>query len=96
MDMDLTGEDEGGMNWDIRTDIYTLPCVNQTASGSLLCSTGSSAWGSAVAWRAGWGWAAGRLTREGIHTYTHVCLRDFTQQKLTQYCKGTVSQFLKK
>ena len=34
---------EGGMNWEIRSDIDTLPCVKQIASGNLLYSTGSSA-----------------------------------------------------
>ena len=39
----------GGTNWEIRTDIYTLPCAKQTASGKLPCSTGSSAGCSVVA-----------------------------------------------
>ena len=30
------GEGEGGMNWEIGIDIYTLPCVKQIASGNLL------------------------------------------------------------
>ena len=25
--VDTGGEGEGGMNWEIRTDIYTLPCL---------------------------------------------------------------------
>ena len=29
------------MNWEIRTDICTPPCVRQLASGKLLYSTGS-------------------------------------------------------
>ena len=33
----------GGTNWEIRTDIYTLPCAKQPASGKLPCSTRSSA-----------------------------------------------------
>ena len=37
------GEGEGGMNWEISTDIYILPCVKQTASGKLLYSPGSPA-----------------------------------------------------
>ena len=36
------GEGEGGMNWEIRIDICTLPWVRQIASGNLLYSTGSS------------------------------------------------------
>ena len=27
--VDTTGEGEGGMNWEMRIDIYTLPCVKQ-------------------------------------------------------------------
>ena len=30
------GEGEGGTNWEIRIDIYTLPCVKQIASRNLL------------------------------------------------------------
>ena len=33
---------EGGMNWEIMIDIYTLSCVKQIASGNLLHSTESS------------------------------------------------------
>ena len=29
-------------NWEIGTDIYTLPCVKQLASGNLLYGAGSS------------------------------------------------------
>ena len=36
-------EEEGGMNWEIRFDINTLPYVKYIASGNLLYSTGSSA-----------------------------------------------------
>ena len=33
------------MNWEIRTDVYTLTrVVRETASGKLLYSTGGSAW----------------------------------------------------
>ena len=45
---------EGGMNRERRTDIYTLPCVKQRASGRLLCSTGSSAPSSVMTQRVGW------------------------------------------
>ena len=41
--MDTEGEGEGGMNWEIRFNINTLPCVKQIASGNLLYSSGSSA-----------------------------------------------------
>ena len=44
-----TGGEGGGMNWEVRIDIYTLPRVQQIASGNLLYSTGSSAPSSAVA-----------------------------------------------
>ena len=41
--MDAVGEGEGGMNWEIRFDINTLPCVKQIASENLLYSPESSA-----------------------------------------------------
>ena len=41
--MDIGGDVEGGMNWEIGVDIYALPCVKQIASGNLLYSAGSSA-----------------------------------------------------
>ena len=34
--MDTVGEGENGMKWEIRIDMYTLPCVKQKASGNLL------------------------------------------------------------
>ena len=37
-----------GMNWEIRIDIDTLPCVKQIANGILLYSTGKSAWCSVM------------------------------------------------
>ena len=37
------GDGESAMNWEIRIDIHTLPCIKQKASGNLLYSTGSSA-----------------------------------------------------
>ena len=36
-------EGEVEMNCKSRTDMYTLPCVKQIASGKLLCDTGSLA-----------------------------------------------------
>ena len=39
---------EGGMNLEIQTDIYTLPCVKWIASGKLLYSTRSSVWCSVM------------------------------------------------
>ena len=44
-----TGEKEDGrMNGEHSTGVYTLPCVKQIASGKLLHSTGSSAWHSVM------------------------------------------------
>ena len=34
--VDAGVEGEDGMNWEIRIDIYTLPCVNLIASGNML------------------------------------------------------------
>ena len=42
------------MNWEIRIDMYTPPCVKQIADGNLLYNTGSSACGALVTW-----WGAG-------------------------------------
>ena len=53
--VDTGGEGEGGTNWEIRTDIYTLPSVKQTASGNLLYSTGSSARCSVMTYMGGTG-----------------------------------------
>ena len=39
MFMNTEGERDGGMNWESGIDIYTLPCVKQTAGGKLLCNT---------------------------------------------------------
>ena len=60
---------EGGMNWEGNTDIYTLPCVKQTASKTLLHNTRSSAQ-CPVTDR--WEWVGGgRLKREGVCVYLH-------------------------
>ena len=42
------GEEWCEMNWDSSTDMYTLPCVKQPASGKPLCNTGNSAWCSVM------------------------------------------------
>ena len=34
--VDTVGEGEGGTNWGIRIDIYTLPCVKYPASRNML------------------------------------------------------------
>ena len=67
------------MNWEIRIDIYTLPCVKQTASGTLLYSTGSSAQCSVMTERSGMGGMQGRLKRKG--TYACIWLIHFVVQK---------------
>ena len=47
---------EGGVNWEIRTDIYTLSYVKQIASGKLPYNTGSPAPHSVPTSRVGcWG-----------------------------------------
>jgi len=51
----------GKMNWEIRTDICTLPYVRQLSSGKLLCSTGNSIQGSVV-------------TREKVQETEDICL----------------------
>ena len=65
MFMNTEGERDGGMNWESGIDIYTLPCVKQTAGGKLLHSTGSSAQCTVMM---GVG-MAGEFRREGIHVY---------------------------
>ena len=55
--MDTGGEGWGGMNWEIRIDIYVyigiytyihFPCVKQMDSGNILYKAGSSAWSSVM------------------------------------------------
>ena len=53
--MDTVGEREGGASSEGSTDIYTQPCVKQTASGKLLPRTGSPALCSVMAFRGGIG-----------------------------------------
>ena len=57
------------MNWEIRTDTYTLPSVKQTAHGKLLYSTGCSAQCSAMTKRGGMG---GREVQEGKDICIHI------------------------
>ena len=62
-----TGEEgEGRANSKSNTDIYTLPCVKQLASGKLLYNTASSARYSVMTSRGGMGEVGGRIKREGI------------------------------
>ena len=65
--MDTVGKGDGGMNWEIRFDINTLPCVKQRASGNLH-STGSSARCSVTTERGRMEWVGGRLKRERVYT----------------------------
>ena len=46
--VDIAGEGEGVTNLECGTDIYTLPCVKQTANEKLLYSTRSSVWCSVM------------------------------------------------
>ena len=54
--VDPAGEGEGRTNRESSTDIYTLSCVRQIASGKLLCSTGSPTWCSVMTQRGEMGW----------------------------------------
>ena len=40
--MDTKCGREGGMNWEIGIDIYSLLCIKELANENLLCSTGNS------------------------------------------------------
>ena len=76
-------EAEGGgeASWEISTDIYT-----QTASGTLLHDTGSSARCSVMAWRGGTG--VGGRSKTEMYVYTE--LIHFVVQQLTQHCKAII------
>ena len=45
------------MNWEIRLDMYRLPCERQLASGKLRVSPGAQL--SALRWPRGVGWGVG-------------------------------------
>ena len=63
--MDTVGEGESEMNWNGSMDIYTLPCVEQIVSGTLLANTGDQP--ALCDDRAGWEAGMGeRLRREQI------------------------------
>ena len=67
--MDRAGEGEGGMNWEIRFDINTLPCATWIASRNLLYQfrePSSVLCDDLVGWDGGLG---GRSKREGIYVY---------------------------
>ena len=92
----------------IGTDVHTSPCVKQTASGGLLYSLGSSAQCTVMTERGGWEQGGpqggdtqipgcrlwGRTESDATDaTWQQQQLRHFTvQQKLTKYCKATISQ----
>jgi len=64
--VDIEGEEEGGTNWEIRTDIYTPLCVKRELVGS--CCTAQGAQLSATDDLEGCD-GGGRLKRDGIHTH---------------------------
>ena len=70
--MDIEGEGEGGTNWEIRIDIYTLPCVKQSyrehaikhrKRRSVLCDNLDGCDG-------GGGWEGGPRGRGYMYTYS--------------------------
>ena len=94
--MDPSGEGEGGMNWEIRIAMQTLPCVNIQLVGTVLFSTESSAWYYVMTQMGGMGCRmGGRSKREEICVYIQL-IHFFVQQNLTQYCKAIVLQPIKK
>ena len=60
--MDTVGERKSGTNGESSIDIYTHPCVRQSAGEKLLHNTGSPAWCPMMTWRGGVG--GGRETQE--------------------------------
>ena len=56
-------EGQGGINWEIRSDRYTIPCVKQIASGNQLDSTelSSMLWDNLEGWDVGCGMGGGRF-----------------------------------
>ena len=67
--MNKANKGEDGTDWEIRTDIYTLPCVKQIANGKLLYSTGCSAQCSVMTWKGGMGV---REVQEGRDICIHI------------------------
>ena len=61
--MDTRGEGEGGMNWEIGIDIYTLLCIKQITNENLLYSTGNSTQYSVVTYM------GKESKKEGIYVY---------------------------
>jgi len=50
-DFGHSGRMEGGMAGENSTGTYTLPYVKQTASGSVMCDTGTQSQCSVTTWR---------------------------------------------
>ena len=67
--VDIAGEGEGVTNLESSTDIYTLPCVKQTANEKLLHNTRSSVWCSVMTQKGG-----GKETQEKVDIcmYTYI------------------------
>ena len=102
-DMWTSQGEAGGMNREMRTDIYTLPCVKDEASGNLGKAQGASgnlgkaqgAQLSALWWHRWVGWESGREVPEGGDIQIHIAgsLRCTAE---TQHCKATIPQYFKK
>ena len=75
-----------GIKWESSADIYMPPCVKQTASGTLMYSTGNSAWCSGPPRCVEW-WLEGRLKGQGIPGYIWLI-----HQKPIQHCKPVILQ----
>ena len=87
---------DGGMNWEIGTDVYTLLCTEWIPNGSLLHSSGDSTQRSlvtSIGRRPGalqpTGWQRVRLDRV---TEQQELIHFAVQWKPTQYCKATILQ----
>ena len=81
--VDTVGEGEDGMNSESSTETHTSPYVSETASGNLLCDTGSPNQvlrGNPEGWEVG-----GRIKRAGMCVYLWLIHAD-VQQKAVQYC----------
>ena len=72
---------------------HTLPCVEQTANGKLLCSTSAQLGARWQPRRGGTGWEVGRrFKREGTCVYLWLTDVD-VWQKPTQHCKAIIFQW---
>ena len=65
------------MNWEIRIN----PCVKRIASGTLLYSTGSSAWCFVMTYKGVMGCGREEREREGVYIWL---IHFIVQQELTQ------------